>query len=128
MTNQLSRRGFLGRTLLATSAGALGPTLPRLASAQSATGAGWQIGCYTRPWDKFDYRVAFDAIADEMRVTTDPDKLKELALQAHEIIGQDVPMVGIYLTPIFSVMDKGLTGVTVRGDLIQSFRNATYTG
>jgi hypothetical protein len=49
MTNQLSRRGFLGRTLLATSAVALGPTLPRLASAQSATGAGWQIGCYTRP-------------------------------------------------------------------------------
>jgi sugar phosphate isomerase/epimerase len=64
MTNQLSRRGFLGRTLLATSAVALGPTLPRLASAQSATGAGWQIGCYTRPWDKFDYRVAFDAIAE----------------------------------------------------------------
>lgn len=90
--------------------------------------------------DRYDYRFAgsrditrysnpaFEAIADEMRVTTDPDKLKELALQAHEIIGQDVPMVGIYLTPIFSVMDKGLTGVTVRGDLIQSFRNATYTG
>lgn len=64
MTNQLSRRGFLGRTLLATSAVALGPTLPQLAAAQSATGAGWQIGCYTRPWDKFDYRVAFDAIAE----------------------------------------------------------------
>jgi peptide/nickel transport system substrate-binding protein len=90
--------------------------------------------------DRYDYRFAgsrditrynnpaYDAIADQMRVSTDPQELKELALQAHEIIGQDVPMVGIYLTPIISVMDKGLSGVTVRGDMIQSFRNATYPG
>lgn len=25
---------------------------------------GWMIGCYTRPWAKHDYRVAFDAIAE----------------------------------------------------------------
>jgi len=25
---------------------------------------GWQIGCYTRPWDNHDYRVALDAIAE----------------------------------------------------------------
>ncbi len=24
----------------------------------------WHIGCYTRPWDKYDYRVALDAIAE----------------------------------------------------------------
>jgi sugar phosphate isomerase/epimerase len=24
----------------------------------------WQIGCYTRPWDQYDYRVALDAIAE----------------------------------------------------------------
>ncbi|NLT13941.1 MAG: hypothetical protein GXY05_06315, partial [Clostridiales bacterium] len=71
---------------------------------------------------------AYDAVADQMRTSTDPEELKTLAKQAHEIIGQDVPMVGVYLTPIISVMDKGLTGVTVRGDMIQSFRNATYTG
>ena len=28
-----------------------------------ATGP-WEIGCYTRPWDKFDYREALDAIAE----------------------------------------------------------------
>jgi peptide/nickel transport system substrate-binding protein len=90
--------------------------------------------------DRYDYRFAgsrditrynnpdYDTIADQMRVSTNPEELKTLAKQAHEIIGQDVPMVGIYLTPIISVMDKGLTGVTVRGDMIQSFRNATYTG
>ncbi len=90
--------------------------------------------------DRYDYTFAgsrditrysnpaYDAVADKMRVSTDPAELKALAMQAHEIIGQDVPMVGIYLTPIISVMDSKLTGVTVRGDLIQSFRNATYTG
>jgi sugar phosphate isomerase/epimerase len=24
----------------------------------------WQIGCYTRPWGAYDYRVAFDAVAE----------------------------------------------------------------
>src|SRR5512140_4009280 len=24
----------------------------------------YQIGCYTRPWDQFDYRVALDGIAE----------------------------------------------------------------
>lgn len=24
----------------------------------------WQIGCYTRPWDQFDYRTALDGIAE----------------------------------------------------------------
>lgn len=27
-------------------------------------GSGWEIGCYTRPWDQFEYRVALDAIAE----------------------------------------------------------------
>lgn len=90
--------------------------------------------------DRYDYSFAgsrditrysnpaYDAIANQMRISTDPQELKSLAMQAHEIIGQDVPMVGVYLTPIISVMDNKLTGVTVRGDMIQSFRNATYTG
>ena len=65
--NQLTRREFLGRTL---AVGAAGLVVPRLA-AGSATAAppylqdrGWQIGCWTRPWAKYDYRVAMDAIAE----------------------------------------------------------------
>jgi len=46
-------------------------TVPQFA-ARSATAAappylkdqGWQIGCWTRPWAKHDYRVAMDAIAE----------------------------------------------------------------
>ncbi len=36
---------------------------PLLSGAPADTG-GWQIGCYTRPWDQFDYKVALDGIAD----------------------------------------------------------------
>ncbi len=69
----------------------------------------------------------FNEVADKMRNTTDAAELETLAKEATEIIAQDVPMVGVFMTPIESVMDSGLTGVTVRGDLVQSFRNASYT-
>ena len=89
--------------------------------------------------DRYDYgfagtrditrykNAAYNEIANKMRVSTDAAELKTLALEAHEIIGQDVPMVGLFLSPIICIMDNRLTGVTVRGDYIQSFRNATYT-
>jgi len=48
----LTRRGFLCST-----AGLASTSLARAAS-------GYQIGCYTRPWDQFDYRVALDGIAE----------------------------------------------------------------
>jgi sugar phosphate isomerase/epimerase len=64
----ISRRGFLGRTLALGAAGLIGPRVAQGVEADAAGGAkggkgGWQIGCYTRPWDKHDYRVALDAIA-----------------------------------------------------------------
>ncbi len=62
-SDSLSRRVFLGRTL---QAGVAGWTLAnvRQVGAASPTEPRWQIGCYTRPWDKYDYRVALDAIAE----------------------------------------------------------------
>jgi len=61
--NQLSRRKFLGQTVrlgTASLAATCAVTLPTL----SKNGDGpWQIGCYTRPWGQYDYRVALDAIA-----------------------------------------------------------------
>jgi hypothetical protein len=32
--------------------------------AASDTRVGYTVGIYTRPWDRFDYRVALDAIAE----------------------------------------------------------------
>jgi len=49
------------RRFLATAAGGL--ATPGLLSAAEEKPSGWQIGCWTRPWDKHEYRVALDAIA-----------------------------------------------------------------
>ncbi len=65
--HQLSRRSFLGRTLKLSAAGLAASctstscaTSPREATIDGP----WQIGCYTRPWAQYDYRVALDAIAE----------------------------------------------------------------
>ena len=50
-----TRRHFLGTTLAAAGALAM--------RGFAADATRWQIGCYTRPWDQHDWRVAFDAIA-----------------------------------------------------------------
>ncbi len=56
----VTRRCFLG-SACAMAGGVM--TARGLETRGDAAG-GWQIGCYTRPWDKFDYRVALDGIAE----------------------------------------------------------------
>ena len=63
----LSRRGFLEASARLGVAGVGASFLTRTAVGETvASGADdrWQIACYTRPWDKYDYRVALDAIAE----------------------------------------------------------------
>jgi len=63
--DQLTRRHFLHQTVKVGAAGlaaSYASTSPAAVSA--ATGDRWQIGCYTRPWANYDYRVALDAIAE----------------------------------------------------------------
>ena len=67
-------------------------------------------------------------IIAEMRITSDEQKLKALSLEINEIIGQEVPIVGVFFNPIFSVMDNKLTGIEIKPNLQQSFRNAAYNG
>ncbi len=57
---ELSRRRFLGTTAVA------GVIAAHVAAEDEPAPKkdGWQIGCYTRPWDQQDYRVALDAIAE----------------------------------------------------------------
>jgi sugar phosphate isomerase/epimerase len=60
----LTRRQFMGSLLAAVTAGTAGRSAAALAAAPRYGQAGWQIGCYTRPWGKYEYAVAFDAIAE----------------------------------------------------------------
>jgi len=60
---KLSRRDFLDYSLKLGAAG-LAASCTSASAIASAAGDPWQIGCYTRPWAKYDYRVALDAIAE----------------------------------------------------------------
>ena len=65
--DQLSRRCFLGQTVKLGTAGlaaSCAAALPTPAATRPTVGGLWQIGCYTRPWGRHDYRVALDAIAE----------------------------------------------------------------
>jgi len=63
MRNIITRRGFLGRSVALGTAGMLIPGLQAKA-AEANKPSGWQVGIYTRPWAKYDYRVALDAMAE----------------------------------------------------------------
>ena len=59
-----SRRRFLRQALLLGGATwAASQTVACRALSPSGEPR-WQIGCYTRPWDQFDYRTALDGIAE----------------------------------------------------------------
>lgn len=63
--NNVSRRDFLDKTLRFGAASfAASYALKSPAGALAKSTERWQIGCYTRPWAKHNYRVALDAIAE----------------------------------------------------------------
>jgi len=57
----ISRRRFIEAAGLVMGSGLLGGFSVEGAL---ATRPGYQIGCYTRPWDAYEYRVALDGIAE----------------------------------------------------------------
>ena len=64
--HRTGRREFLIRTLHVSAGGVFSSQALSRTSLQAGDNKvdTWQIGCYTRPWDKQDYRVALDAIAE----------------------------------------------------------------
>ena len=64
--NQLNRRSFLAATAKLSAAGLVASRMETLFAADAATARepAWQLGCYTRVFDQFDYPVALDAIAE----------------------------------------------------------------
>jgi sugar phosphate isomerase/epimerase len=65
-TKHLTRRGFLGESAklgaMSTLAWTCASSLERAYA--SAGTPGYMIGCYTRPWAQYEYRVALDAIVE----------------------------------------------------------------
>ena len=59
----ITRRHFFHATATLACA-ATAHNVSALAAGEEPAGGPWQIGCYTRPWDQFEYRVALDGIAE----------------------------------------------------------------
>lgn len=121
----VSRRHFVRNS--ATLVGSLALThAPILSGAQSGRG-GWQIGCYTRPWDQFDYRVALDGIAEAgykyaglmthkgkswVIVTTETTP-EEAAAMGEEVRKRGMETISIYAGdfPVQKSVEAGIAGL-----------------
>lgn len=60
---KLPRRDFLGHSVNLGAVGLMTCTNTLSKSVKKNDGP-WKIGCYTRPWNMYEYRVALDAIAE----------------------------------------------------------------
>ena len=132
----LTRRAFLndsvkaGAGLGAMSSLAWTCTLGQPEHAGANTGMtpeAWQIGCYTRPWDKYDYRVALDAIAEAgykyagLMTTKGPGGLvisvattpEEAAQVAQEVRKRGLRVASIYGggIPVDKSLEAGIEGL-----------------
>lgn len=110
--DKLSRRGFLDRTLKLGAAGLAGSFTATsiqlvLADADSQK---WQIGCYTRPWADYDYRVALDAIAEAgfkyagLMTTKSKTRLVisvDTSLEEAHRVGQEVTKRGLKVPSVY---------------------------
>jgi sugar phosphate isomerase/epimerase len=65
-THPISRRSFLAATAKLGAAGLAASTVESVFAADTgaARKPAWQIGCYTRVFDQFDYPVALDAMVE----------------------------------------------------------------
>jgi len=107
--DELSRRDFLGHSLKLGAAG-LAASCTAASTMASAAGNRWQIGCYTRPWAKYDYRVALDAIAEAgfkyagLMTAKSKNNLVisvETTLEEAEQIGQEVRKRGLKVPSVY---------------------------
>jgi len=101
--NPFSRRQFIGSVIIATAGAAL------ISSFKTTR---WQIGCYTRPWANYDYRVAFDGMAEAGfkfagLMTSDKGRLITADTTAEDAntIGQEAKSRGLKIVSAYSDID-----------------------
>jgi sugar phosphate isomerase/epimerase len=106
---KLSRRDFLEKSLRLGAAG-FATSCTAVSTMASEAKERWQIGCYTRPWAKYEYRVALDAIAEAgfkyvglMTAKTKNNLVisVETTLEEAEQIGQEVRKRGLKVPSVY---------------------------
>ena len=124
--DRLSRRDFLSRTAKLTAAGLAAPYALESAHATQQPDE-WQIGCYTRPWDQYEYRVALDAIAEAgfkyvgLMTTKSKSRLVisvSTTLEEAEQVGQEARKRGLAIPsvygggiPVAESLEAGIAGL-----------------
>ncbi len=124
--DDITRRGFLGQSLSIGAAGFLA-SRQGMAASEESSAERWQIGCYTRPWDKHDYRIALDAIAEagfkyaglmttksETRLVISPaSTLDEAAAVGEECKQRGLQIPSVYGggIPVASSLEAGITAL-----------------
>ncbi|MEN6425905.1 MAG: neutral/alkaline non-lysosomal ceramidase N-terminal domain-containing protein [Phycisphaerales bacterium] len=126
---RVTRREFLDRSVKTGVAGVLATWVASGASrtAQAAQRSTYQIGCYTRPWAQYDYRVALDAIAEAgykyvgLMTTKSPSGLvisvsttpEEAAQVAQEVKKRGLKVVSVYGgdIPVATSLEAGIEGL-----------------
>ena len=127
-SKQVSRRDFLDKTLKIGAASlAASYAMESPPTTKAATGERWQIGCYTRPWAKHDYRVALDAIAEAgfkyaglmttnsktrlvISISTTPDEAKQVGREVKKR-GLRVPSIYGGGIPVQKSLQAGIEGL-----------------
>lgn len=125
---KLSRRDFVGGGLRLGAAGLALPFAgPALAAKEPKKKERWRIGCYTRPWSQYDYRVALDAIAEAgfkyaglmtaksgnnlvISVSTTPEEAAEVGEEVKKR-GLKVPSVYGGGIPVDKSLEAGIEGL-----------------
>ncbi len=121
-----NRRDFLKA---AAVAGAAWTAAPWTSSAKAETpSASYTVGIYTRPWDRFDYRIALDAIAEAgfkhaglMTTNTDGRRLviqQDTPVDEAARIGEEVKKRGLSIPsiygggiPVQKSLEEGIAGM-----------------
>ena len=122
----LSRREFLDRTVKLGTAGLAASCVAALPTPTTSDGP-WQIGCYTRPWDQYDYRVALDAIAEAgfkyagLMTTRSKTRLVisvSTTLEEAQRVGEEVKKRGLVVAsvygggiPVAKSLEAGIKGL-----------------
>lgn len=122
-----TRRRFLQHSLATGAVASLALSAP-VEAAEPAAGSAYRVGIYTRPWDKHDYRVALDAIAEAgfkhagLMTTTMPWGRQvitaELSTEQAAEIGRQVQQRGLQVPsvygggiPVNKSLEEGIAGM-----------------
>ncbi len=131
-STQITRRDFFKAAAVTGLAGGAGPWFAS-AAGEPARRRAWQIGCYTRPWDQFEYRVALDGIAEagfqfagimtakgkSWLIITVETPIEEAAKVGEEIKKRGLKALSLYAGefPVAKSLDAGIQGLKRLVDL-----------